>query len=168
MALRNIVMDTDELLHKKSRPVTEFNEKLGSLLDDMAQTMYKADGVGLAAPQIGMLRRICVIDVGEGIVELINPEIIHTSGSQIGQEGCLSSPNVFKDVERPMKVTVRAQDRHGEWFEVKGKELFARALCHEIDHLDGILFMDRVKEQEGSKAQEATKVKAKRITKKVE
>ena len=161
MALRNIVKDTDELLHKKSRPVTEFNQKLWDLLEDMAQTMYKADGVGLAAPQIGMLRRIAVIDVGDGIVELINPEIIAFSGSQGGQEGCLSSPGIFMDVDRPMKVTVRAQDRHGEWFEVKGKELFARALCHEIDHLDGILFMDRAEEQ----AEKGVPVKVKRIPK---
>ncbi len=159
MALRNIVKDTDELLHKKSRPVTDFNQKLWDLLDDMAQTMYKADGVGLAAPQVGMLRRIAVIDVGEGIVEIINPEIIQTSGSQCGQEGCLSSPGIYMDVERPLKVTVRAQDRYGEWFEVKGKELFARALCHEIDHLDGILFMDRADEQKG------TPVKVKKIPK---
>ena len=161
MALRNIVKDTDELLHKKSRPVTEFNQKLWDLLEDMAQTMYKADGVGLAAPQIGMLRRIAVIDVGDGIVELINPEIIAFSGSQVGQEGCLSSPGIFMDVDRPMKVTVRAQDRHGERFEVKGKELFARALCHEIDHLDGILFMDRAEEQ----TEKGVPVKVKRIPK---
>lgn len=147
MALRNIVRDTDELLHKKSRPVTEFDQKLWDLLDDMAQTMYRADGVGLAAPQVGILRRVAVIDVGEGLVELINPEIIAKAGSQFGQEGCLSSPGVYMDVDRPMRVTVRAQDRHGEWREIKGKELFARALCHEIDHLDGILFMDRVEEQ---------------------
>ncbi len=159
MALRNIVKDTDELLHKKSRPVTEFNQKLWDVLDDMAQTMYKADGVGLAAPQVGLLRRMAVIDVGDGIIEIINPEIIETSGSQTGQEGCLSSPGVYMDVERPMKVTVRAQDRNGKWFEVKGKELFARALCHEIDHLDGILFMERAKEQQG------TVVKVRRIPK---
>ncbi len=159
MALRNIVKDTDELLHKKSRPVTEFNQKLWDLLEDMAQTMYKADGVGLAAPQVGILRRIAVVDVGDGIVEIINPEIKAFSGSQVGQEGCLSSPGVYMDVDRPMKVTVRAQDRNGDWFEVKGKELFARALCHEIDHLDGILFMDRVEEQK------ATPVKVKRIPK---
>ncbi len=161
MALRNIVKDTDEMLHKASRPVTEFNQKLWDLLDDMAQTMYKADGVGLAAPQVGMLRRIAVIDVGDGIVEIINPQIIAASGSQVGQEGCLSSPGIYMDVERPMKVTVKAQDRHGEWFEVKGKELFARALCHEIDHLNGILFMDRVEEQKG------TPVKVKKIPKAV-
>jgi peptide deformylase len=162
MALRNIVKDTDELLHKKSRPVTEFNQKLWSLLEDMAETMYKADGVGLAGPQVGVLRRLAVIDVGDGIVELINPEIIKESGSQVGQEGCLSSPGVWADVKRPMKVTVRAQDRNGEWFEVKGTELFARALCHEIDHLDGILFMDRAKEQE---KETGIKVPVKRIPK---
>jgi peptide deformylase len=162
MALRNIVKDTDELLHKKSRPVTEFNQKLWSLLEDMAETMYKADGVGLAGPQVGVLRRLAVIDVGDGIVELVNPEIIKESGSQVGQEGCLSSPGVWADVKRPMKVTVRAQDRNGEWFEVKGTELFARALCHEIDHLDGILFMDRAKEQE---KETVIKVPVKRIPK---
>lgn len=147
MALRNIVRDTDELLHKKSRPVTEFDKKLWDLLDDMAQTMYRAEGVGLAAPQVGILRRIAVVDVGDGLVELVNPQIIAQAGSQLGQEGCLSSPGIYMDVDRPMKVTVRAQDRNGEWREIKGKELFARALCHEIDHLDGILFMDRVEEQ---------------------
>ena len=161
MALRQIVKEGDSILRKKCRPVTEYNQKLWDLLEDMAQTMYKADGVGLAAPQIGMLRRIAVIDVGDGIVELINPQIIATSGSQVGSEGCLSSPGIYMDVDRPMKVTVRAQDRNGAWFEVKGKELFARALCHEIDHLDGILFMDRAKEQ----TEKGVPVKVKRIPK---
>ena len=117
-----------------------------ALLDDMADTMYKAEGVGLAAPQIGILRRICVIDIGEGLIELVNPVIIEKSGEQFEQEGCLSVPGNYKTTSRPMKVTVRAQDRFGNTFTVTGEGLKARALCHEIDHLDGILFLDRVKE----------------------
>ncbi len=168
MALRNIVMDTDELLHKKSRPVTDFDKKLWDLLDDMAQTMYQADGVGLAAPQVGLLRRVAVVDVGEGLVELINPEVISRAGTQCGQEGCLSTPGIYLDVERPMKVTVRAQDRNGKWFTVKGKELFARAMCHEIDHLDGVLFTDRAKELADRQRDEQgkTMVPVRRIPKK--
>ena len=111
----------------------------------MADTMYEADGVGLAAPQIGILRRFCVIDIGEGIVELINPVIMETKGEQCGQEGCLSVPGKYEDVTRPMYVKVRAQNRKGENIIVEGEGLMARALCHEIDHLDGVLFIDKVK-----------------------
>ena len=114
----------------------------------MYETMVEAYGVGLAAPQIGILRRIAVIDVGEGKIELINPEVIKTSGEQSGEEGCLSCPGVWGEVVRPMKVTVKAQDRYGNEFKVKGSELLARALCHEIDHLDGVLFVDKVEKTE--------------------
>lgn len=146
MAIRNIVKDTDncDTLHKKCRPVTEFNQKLWDLLDDMAETMYQAEGVGLAGPQVGMLRRVFVIDVGEGILEFINPEILETSGTQNGAEGCLSFPGEYGMVERPNFVRVKAQDRNGNWFEMEGEELFARAVCHENDHLDGIVFKDRM------------------------
>ena len=143
MAIRNIVLDGDPVLRKVCRTQLDFDERLHQMLDDMAETMYKAEGVGLAAPQIGILRRICVIDVGEGIVELINPVITETSGEQCGEEGCLSLPGKSKTVTRPNKVTVRAQNRYGENIIVTGEELFARALCHEIDHLDGILYIDR-------------------------
>ena len=146
MAIRNIVKDTDgyDTLHKKCRPVTDFNQKLWDLLDDMAQTMYKAQGVGLAGPQVGMLRRVFVIDVGEGILEFVNPEILETSGTQEGAEGCLSFPGEYGMVERPNHVKVRAQNRMGEWFELEGEELLARAICHENDHLDGVVFKDRM------------------------
>ena len=144
----------EDILRKKCREVTKFDEKLASLLDDMAQTLYNADGVGLAAPQVGILRRVCIIDVrdGNGLVELINPEIIEQSGSQIGNEGCLSAPGEWCEVERPAMVTVRAFDRHGKEFTLKASELMARAVCHEVDHLDGILFTDRVKKTLPKKA----------------
>lgn len=145
MAIRNIVKDGDPILRKICRSVLNFDERLATILDDMAETMYEADGCGLAAPQIGMLRRFCIVDVGDGVIELINPEIIETSGSQTGDEGCLSFPGEFAEVERPMTVTVKAQDRNGEFFTVKGEGLKARAFCHEIDHLDGIVYKDHVK-----------------------
>lgn len=143
MAIRNIVEYGDPILRKVCRTQLTFDEKLHQILDDMAETMYKAEGVGLAAPQVGILRRYCVIDVGEGIVELINPVITEKSGEQCGDEGCLSLPGKSKKVTRPLKVTVRAQNRFGENITVTGEELFARALCHEIDHLDGVLYIDR-------------------------
>ncbi len=142
MAIRNLVYDTDEQLRKKSRPVTEFNEKLWELLDDMADTMRRYDGVGLAAPQVGILRRVCVIDVGKGIIELINPQIVRTEGEDVQQEGCLSSPQMYAPVNRPLSVTVSAQNRYGKNIMLTGEDLLARAFCHEIDHLDGILFAD--------------------------
>lgn len=142
MALRNIVIDDDSILRKKCREVTEFDQRLHQLLDDMAETMYQADGVGLAAPQVGILKQAVVIDIGEGLVELINPEILETSGTQTGSEGCLSYPNEFGIVTRPNKVKVKAYDRNGNAILVKGKELMARALCHEIDHLNGVVFKD--------------------------
>lgn len=143
MALRIIVKNGDEILTKVSRPVEKFDERLALLLDDMYETMQSAEGVGLAAPQVGLLRRIVVIDVGEGVIELVNPEIVESSGEQDGLEGCLSFPGEWGEVCRPMSVTVKAQNRHGEEFEVTGTELLARALCHEIDHLNGVCFPDR-------------------------
>lgn len=142
MAKRNIVKLGDDVLRKICRTQLDFNEKLHQTLDDMAETMYDAEGVGLAAPQIGILRRYCIVDVGDGLIELINPVITEKSGSQTGDEGCLSIPNKFSTVTRPMSVTVRAQDRNGNNIIVKGEGLKARALCHEIDHLDGILYID--------------------------
>ena len=146
--IREIVKQGDEVLRKKCHRVEKFDEKLHVLLDDMYETMVEANGVGLAAPQIGILRRIAVIDVGEGKIELINPEVVKTSGEQTGEEGCLSCPGTWGEVTRPMKVTVKAQDRFGNEFKVKGTELLARALCHEIDHLDGTLFVDKIEKTE--------------------
>lgn len=143
MALRNIVKYGDPVLRKTSRSVLNFDERLAQTLDDMKETMYAADGVGLAAPQIGILRRYCIVDVGDGIVELVNPVIIEQSGEQIGSEGCLSLPGNYSDVARPLNVTVRAQDRFGKTFTVSAEGLKARAFCHEIDHLNGILFIDK-------------------------
>ena len=142
MAIRNMVYEGDPLLRKTSREVTAFDGKLATLLDDMFETMVQQSGVGLAAVQVGILRRAVVIDVGEGKIELVNPTILKTSGSQVGSEGCLSFPGQSGIVERPDAVNVRAQDRNGEWFELTGTGLLARALCHEIDHLDGIVFID--------------------------
>ena len=132
--IREVIKNGDEVLRKKCHRVEKFDAKLHSLLDDMYETMQDKDGVGLAAPQVGILRRVVVIDVGEGKIELVNPEIVKTSGEQEGQEGCLSCPGVWGDVVRPMKVTVKAQDRYGKEFKIKGQELLARAFCHEIDH----------------------------------
>ncbi|MCX7711932.1 MAG: peptide deformylase [Clostridia bacterium] len=144
MAIRNIRKDGDEVLRKISKEVDVINDKVVSLLEDMADTMYKAEGVGLAAPQIGILKRLIVIDVGEGLIELINPKIVSESGEQIEVEGCLSIPGVLGEVKRPAKVTVEALNSKGEKIVVEGEELLARALCHEIDHLNGILFKDKV------------------------
>ena len=142
MAKRALVFSPDELLRKRSREVTSFDARLATLLDDMAETMYAADGVGLAAVQVGVLRRAVVIDCGEKRYELINPEILETSGEQTGAEGCLSFPDQHGEVTRPNYVKVRAQDRRGNWYEAEGEGLLARAFCHEIDHLDGVLFPD--------------------------
>lgn len=144
MALRQIVEIGEPVLRKKSKVVTEVNDKIRQLLDDMADTMYDADGVGLAAPQVGILKRMVVIDIGEGLIELINPEIIETEGEYLDTEGCLSVPGESGEVLRPYRVKVKAQNRDGEWFEIEGEELLARAFCHEIDHLDGILYVDKV------------------------
>lgn len=144
MAIREIREKGDEILYKKCKAVVKFDEKLHILLDDMYETMQSRDGVGLAAPQVGILKRAVVIDVGDGKIELINPEIVEESGEQTGSEGCLSVPGVFGEVTRPNVVTVKAQDRDGKWIKITGKELLARAFCHEIEHLDGKLFLDRV------------------------
>ena len=143
MAVRNIVKLGDDVLRKVCRTQMTFDDKLATTLDDMAETMYKAEGVGLAAPQIGILRRYCVVDVGDGIIELVNPVIESMSGEQTGEEGCLSIPNRYESVTRPMTVTVRAQDRRGNSFTITAEGFKARALCHEIDHLDGILYIDK-------------------------
>ena len=146
MAIRNIVTIDDPVLRKKSRPVVNFDEKLWTLLDDMKETLKKADGAGLAAVQVGILRRAVIVDVGDGKpLELINPEIVETSGEQEGQEGCLSLPGEWGVVRRPEFVRVRAQNRKGQWCMYKGEGLKARCFCHEIDHLDGIVCTDRAK-----------------------
>ncbi len=143
MATRKIVLYGDEVLRKKCREVTAFDAKLGTLIDDMVQTLHKADGVGLAASQVGVLKRVVVIDVGDGqVYELVNPVIVSTSGQQTGPEGCLSYPGEYGIVERPNEVTVEAYDRRGKKFQATGTELLARAFCHELDHLDGKLFLD--------------------------
>lgn len=144
MAIRNIIKDGDEVLRKKSKEVDVINGKLLALLDDMADTMYKAEGIGLAAPQIGVLKRVVVIDIGEGLIELINPKVVSSEGEQMEVEGCLSIPKVYGEVKRPDKVEVEALNRKGEKVKLKGDGLLARAFCHEIDHLDGILFKDKV------------------------
>lgn len=144
MALREMRYKDDEVLYKHCKEVKKFDEKLAILLDDMYETMQKANGVGLAAPQVGILKRAVVIDIGEGKIELINPEIIETSGSQTGNEGCLSFPGVWGEVERPMYVKAKAFDRNGNEFVLEGEELLARAICHECDHLDGVVFTSHV------------------------
>lgn len=143
MAIRTIRLSTDEVLRKTCKPIREITPNLLTLLDDMADTMYEANGVGLAAPQVGILKRAVIIDIGEGLVELLNPEILEVSGSQTDDEGCLSLPGKYAPVERPNYVKVKAMDREGNEFIIEGEELMARALCHEIDHLDGILYIDK-------------------------
>lgn len=144
MAIRNIRKLGDDILRKKSRRVEKIDDKIVELLDDMAETMYKSDGVGLAAPQVGILKRIVVIDVGDGLLELINPEITGFSGNVKDVEGCLSVPGKYGYVVRPQKVTVTALDRFGDKKVINGEGMLAKALCHEIDHLDGIMFVDKV------------------------
>jgi len=142
MALRKIVCIEDELLRKKSRPVEKFDEKLHKLLDDMAETMYNANGVGLAAPQIAVLKQDVAEDCGDGLIEMITPEILSAEGEQDGPEGCLSVPGRRGMVKRPMIVRARFQDRHGEWYEIEADELLARCIMHETDHLKGQLYVD--------------------------
>jgi len=146
MGLRKILTDKEPSLHKVCRPVEKFDGKLHKLLDDMVETMLDAHGVGLAAPQVGILRRIVVVNAGEEILELVNPTLLETDGEQIGAEGCLSVPGKYGLVKRPYYAKVRAQDRFGDWYEVEGEEIIARCFCHELDHLDGIVYtevMDR-------------------------
>ena len=145
MALRKIVLQGDECLTKVCRPVTEFNQRLHTLIDDMKETLLDSGGVGLAAPQVGVLRRVCVVmNEDEDIIELVNPEIIAAEGEQTGLGGCLSIPGKFGIVTRPYTVRVRAQDRDGNFFEVEDEELTARCFCHEIEHLDGHLFVEHI------------------------
>ncbi|MGN0526451.1 MAG: peptide deformylase [Acutalibacteraceae bacterium] len=151
MAIRNIRVDDDPILRKTAREVTEFNDRLFDLLDDMKDTMYQSGGVGLAGPQVGVLRRVVVMDVSEDrndFIELINPEIISTEGEQTGVEGCLSLPGLQGTVTRPNVVKVKALNRDGKWCIYKGEGLKARCFCHEIDHLDGILYKDKLDEGE--------------------
>jgi len=146
MGLRKILTDKDPALHKVCKPVEKFDGRLHRLLDDMNETLVDSGGVGLAAPQIGILRRVVVVDTGEEILELVNPELLETDGEQEGPEGCLSVPGRYGLVKRPYYAKVRAQDRDGNWFEAEGEELIGRCFCHELDHLDGILYtqiMDR-------------------------
>lgn len=146
MGLRRIHTDEEPALHKVCKPVTNFDNKLHTLLDDMHETLLDSQGVGLAAPQVGILRRVVLVDNGEEILELVNPELVETSGEQYGAEGCLSVPGKYGWVKRPMYAKVKAQDRFGNWYEAEGEELTARCFCHELDHLDGILYtqvMDR-------------------------
>ncbi len=144
MAVMKVYRMGEDVLRKKCHPVKLFDRRLTALLKDMAETMYAADGVGLAAPQVGILRRIAVIDVGDGLIELINPEIIASEGAYVDIEGCLSIPGRRCTVQRPEKVTVRAMDRKGRTFEFEAEGFLARAVCHELDHLDGILYVDKM------------------------
>ena len=142
MGLRKILTDAEPALHKVCRPVEKFDHRLHKLLDDMRQTLAEANGVGLAAPQVGILRRVVIVDTGEEILELVNPELLETDGEQVGAEGCLSVPGKYGLVKRPYYAKVRAQDRNGDWFEAEGEELIARCFCHELDHLDGIVYTE--------------------------
>ena len=142
MALRRIHTDKEPSLHKVCRPVETFDKRLHKLLDDMVETMQDAHGVGLAAPQIGILRRVVVVDTGDGVLELVNPTLLETSGEEMGPEGCLSVPGKYGLVKRPYYAKVRAQDRNGNWYEAEGEEIIARCFCHELDHLDGIVYTE--------------------------
>ena len=158
MAIRKIVeMGKDDILRKHARAVTKFDRRLGILLDDMAETMAEADGVGLAAPQVGVLKRAAVIDVGDGLIEVVNPEIIASEGETAVIEGCLSVPGRTGRVLRPEKVTVRAQRRDGEVFEIEGEGMLAVCLCHEIDHLDGVVYVDKMIEDTSEQYQMLSK-----------
>ena len=140
MGLRKILTDKEPALHKVCKPVTVFDDKLHKLLDDMHETLTDSQGVGLAAPQVGILRRVVLVDTGEEVLELVNPEILEVDGEQTGAEGCLSVPGKYGLVKRPYWAKVRAQDRYGNWYEAEGEELTARCFCHELDHLDGIIY----------------------------
>ena len=142
MGIRKILTDREPALHKTCKPVVNFDAKLHKLLDDMHETLEDSGGVGLAAPQVGILRRVVLVDNGEEVLELINPTLVETDGEQIGAEGCLSVPGKYGLVKRPYYAKVRAQDRFGEWYEAEGEELTARCFCHELDHLDGIVYTE--------------------------
>ena len=142
MGLRKILTDKDPALHKVCKPMVNFDDRLFRLLEDMRETLIDSGGVGLAAPQVGILRRVVLVDVGDEILELINPVLVETDGEQEGPEGCLSVPGKYGLVKRPYWAKVRAQDRNGEWFEAEGEELIARCFCHELDHLDGIIYTE--------------------------
>ena len=142
MALRKILTDAEPALHKTCKPVEKFDNKLHTLLDDMRETLIESGGVGLAAPQVGILRRVVLVDTGEEILELVNPTLVETDGEQVGAEGCLSVPGKYGLVNRPYYAKVRAQDRNGQWYEAEGEELIARCFCHELDHLDGIIYTE--------------------------
>ena len=142
MGLRKILTDKDPALHKVCKPVEKFDWRLHKLLDDMRETLIDSQGVGLAAPQVGILKRVVLVDTGDEILELINPEMLETSGEQVGAEGCLSVPGRYGLVKRPYYAKVRAQDRDGNWYEAEGEELIARCFCHELDHLDGIIYTE--------------------------
>ena len=144
MALRRILSHRNPALHKVCKPVTAFDKKLHKLLDDMRETLIDSNGVGLAAPQVGILRRVVLVDVGDEIIELVNPTLLETDGEQVGPEGCLSVPGKYGLVKRPYYAKVRAQDRNGNWFEAEGEELTARCFCHELDHLDGIIYTEKM------------------------
>lgn len=147
MAIRKIVKDGDPVLLKTCKPVEKFNDRLHELLDDMKETMYDAEGLGLAAPQVGIIRRVVVIDVGEGFIELVNPEILEMSEETVrGAEGCLSFPGIYGYVTRPKTVKFKAQNRFGEWYEMEVSDLFARCVCHECNHLDGIVLPMNIEE----------------------
>ena len=157
MGLRKILTDKEPALHKVCKKVEKFDWRLHKLLDDMRETLIDSNGVGLAAPQVGILRRVVLVDTGEEIIELINPEMLETDGEQEGPEGCLSVPGKYGLVKRPYYAKVRAQDRDGQWYEAEGEELIARCFCHELDHLDGILYtqvMERFLTQEELEADE--------------
>ena len=142
MGLRKILTDKEPALHKTCKPVVSFDSKLHKLLDDMRETLIDSNGVGLAAPQVGILRRVVLVDTGDEILELINPTMVETDGEQVGPEGCLSVPGRYGLVKRPYYAKVRAQDRDGNWYEAEGEELIARCFCHELDHLDGIIYTE--------------------------
>ncbi len=142
MGMRKILTDKEPTLHKVCKPVTSFDWRLHKLLDDMKETLEDANGVGLAAPQVGILRRVVIVDTGEEILELVNPTILETDGEQEGPEGCLSVPGKYGLVKRPYYAKVRAQDRYGDWYIAEGEELIARCFCHELDHLDGIIYTE--------------------------
>ena len=142
MGLRRILTSKEPALHKTCKPVVDFDSKLHKLLEDMKDTLIDSEGVGLAAPQVGILRRVVLVDVGDEIIELVNPSLLETDGEQVGPEGCLSVPGRYGLVKRPYWAKVRAQDRYGDWYEAEGEELIARCFCHELDHLDGIIYTE--------------------------